>query len=52
MIELDNHPVAYGPKLDPARKHRNHGKFPGDRQIVRLTNNPSTINPGETISFK
>ena len=41
--------LAYGRDLDPNRVHRIKGSFNVDKQHVRLTLNPSTINLEQTL---
>ena len=43
---------SFGTNLDPNRSHRIHGKFEGTRQHSRLTMNPSTIAPGQTLQVR
>ena len=40
----------YGKTLNPGRKNRIRTGFGADRQVIRYTNNPSTINPGEILA--
>ena len=51
MTEYLPEPV-FGNKLDPNRSNRTFGKFHGKRQVVRLTNNPSTIEPGQQLEVR
>lgn len=41
--------LHFGDKLNPDRTHKRHSTFNGARQVVRLTNNPSTVKPRENL---
>ena len=42
----------YGKNLDPNRTNRSRGGFNAERQIIKLTNNPSTIAENQTLEIR
>ena len=42
----------YGKNLDPNRTNRSRGGFDAERQIIKLTNNPSTIAENQTLEIR
>lgn len=51
MTEINND-NPFGEKLDPTRSHRINGTYEGTRQVVRLTNRPSSILPNEDLQVR
>ena len=43
---------AYGKNLDPNRTNRYGGAFNAERQIIKLTNNPSTIDENQILEIR
>ena len=43
---------AYGKNLDPNRTNRSGGGFNAERQIIKLTNNPSTIDENQSLDIR
>ena len=44
--------IKYGKNLDPSRTNRYRGGFNAERQIIKLTNNPSTIDENQTLEIR
>ena len=42
----------YGKNLDPNRTNRSRGGFNAERQIIKLTNNPSTIDENQILEIR